>query len=223
MKKILTLLLCGLLCLAMLAACTAGSAAVEDSGSVAGGDAFVAEDGTVNETLENLLYAVEGETNANAKYLAFAEVAEQEGYALIAKVFRATADAELKHADDEYAMALLAGEVERPVAGEVTVGTTAENLQTAIDGETAEFTGMYPDFIEVATAENMYDAVSLFNLAMQAEAVHAGIYQELLADTENVDPKFETVYRCPVCGNIVTDNTDACAICNVPGADFIAY
>ena len=88
-------------------------------------------------TQENLKEAFAGESQANRKYLAFAEKADQEGYKQVAKLFRAAADAETVHAKNHL----------RVMGG---VGKTIDNLKSAIAGETDEFKEMYPKFIEQA-------------------------------------------------------------------------
>lgn len=161
-----------------------------------------------NKTMENLMAAFAGESQANRKYTAFSRKAEKEGNKKAAKLFKVTADAETIHAIKEFE---LAGHV----------GSTAENLKAAIGGETHEYKEMYPEFIEAATADDNKAAVIAFTYAMKAEEVHARLYQELLDninDTEEV-----TYFLCPVCGNIEKVRPDKCSICNVPGDKFIQY
>jgi Synergist-CTERM protein sorting domain-containing protein len=177
------------------------------------------------DTQTNLLAAVTGETGANAHYNAFANVAETEGYKELAIIFRAIGEAEKKHADDEFEVLVSYDNTAvRPVAGPVTTGTTAQNLQTAITGETHEFTIMYPGFIDSADAELEADGRRIFNWASKAEAVHAGLYQELLTNLNSFDRvKFAKIYRCPVCGNIETTLPANCPICGRPASVFVEY
>jgi rubrerythrin len=175
-------------------------------------------------TLDNLLAAIEGETTAWATYMAYAEVADAEGYPEIARVFRATANAELQHADDQWELAQQLGATVRPGAGEVSVGTTRQNLQSGIDGETYEFAIMYPDFYQRAIADGENDSRRIFNLALRAEAVHSVNYQLLLDAMDTGDfSDFENVYRCPVCGDVVFELPEFCPICRVPGAQYVVY
>lgn len=160
------------------------------------------------KTLENLMAAFAGESQANRKYTAYAKKAEAEGKHNAAKLFRAAADAETLHALKEFE---LAGKIK----------TTAENLQDAIAGETYEFTDMYPGFIEVAKAEGEKAAVGAFTMAMKAEEVHAKLYQEALENIDNIEEVF--YYLCPLCGNIEKFVPDKCSICGVPGEKFIKY
>jgi len=177
------------------------------------------------ETLVNLMYAVNGETQANAKYLVFADVAESEGFKEIAVIIRAISSAELQHADDEFSIAQGYGAVSKPQPEPVTHGDTRQNLLTAIEGETEEYTVMYPEFLEIAEKESMHDAVRLFTYAMKAEEVHAGIYKDLLESIEQIDSeKYANIYRCPVCGNIeLTSRPTTCSICGIDGKHFIEY
>jgi len=160
------------------------------------------------KTLENLMAAFAGESQANRKYLAFAKKAEQEGKLNAAKLFRAAADAETLHALKELE---LAGKV----------NSTIENLKDAMAGETHEYKEMYPEFIEVAKEEGEKAAIGAFTMAMKAEEVHAKLYKEAL---ENIDSTEEVFYYlCPVCGNIEKFVPEKCSICGVPGEKFIKY
>lgn len=157
-------------------------------------------------TEKNLKEAFAGESQANRKYLAFAKKADEEGYSTVAKLFRATAEAETIHA---HAHLRILGEIK----------STKENLQTAVDGETYEFTKMYPDFIEEAKNEGHKQAQKSFELANEAEKVHGDLFKKAL---ENIDQKENLdFYLCEVCGNIVLNNApDKCSICNAPTNKF---
>ena len=161
-----------------------------------------------NKTLENLMAAFAGESQANRKYLAYAKQAEKEGKTNAAKLFKAAADAETLHAHKHF-----------EVAGKL--GDTAANLKDAVAGETYEYQDMYPEFLETAKAEGNQAAIRTFSYALAAEEVHARLYAEAL---ENVDDSEEvTYYLCPVCGNIEKVRPDKCSICGVPGEKFIQY
>ncbi|OUO92747.1 rubrerythrin family protein [Cloacibacillus sp. An23] len=155
-------------------------------------------------TKDNLATAFAGESQANRKYLMFAEQAEKEGHKGAAKLFRAAAEAEQIHAFAEF----------RANGG---VGTTAENLQAAINGETYEFTEMYPPMIKEAEAEGDKTAARVFHLANEAEKVHAQLYKEALADIDG-DADY---YLCPFCGYIHKGKTEeACPICGAKASMF---
>ena len=177
------------------------------------------------ETLKSLMAAVAGETEAGTKYRAFADAAEKEGRKEIAAIFRAIAEAEMKHAEDEFRIAQRLGQVTMPKVGNIKVGTTKENLQAAIDGETYEYTGMYPEFINIAEDEHMVDARLIFILAKLGEEVHAAIYADLLKNIDKFDKeKYAKIYRCPECGNIVLKaRPKYCSLCAEPGAKLISY
>ncbi|MDR1992347.1 MAG: hypothetical protein LBQ98_02440 [Nitrososphaerota archaeon] len=179
-----------------------------------------------NMTFLNLMAAVQGETNAAAAYRAFAERAVADGYPVIARLFGATADAEAKHADDEWAVLVGMGATVRPVAAVPVVGDTRANLLAAFGGETYEYTVMYPGFLETAQAEGNAGAVRIFRLAMKAEEVHAGNYLDVftnLPDAGYVDAKYSLLYRCVVCGEVVTVRPGVCPICGASGASFVIY
>lgn len=152
-------------------------------------------------TTDNLKEAFAGESQANQKYQAFAKKAEKEGFTNIAKLFRTTAEAERIHAEGH----LKALEI---------IHSTAENLQAAIDGETYEFTTMYPPMVELAQADG-HKAKTMFKFAVDAEAVHAQIYQKALAAVKKgVDMDTGDFYLCLVCGYIeVGSAPDKCPVC----------
>ena len=161
-----------------------------------------------NKTLENLMAAFAGESQANKKYLAYSKKAEKEGKLNAAKLFKAASDAETLHALKEL-----------EVAGKI--GSTIENLQDAFAGETHEYQDMYPGFIETANQEGNKGAVSIFTFAMKAEEVHAKLYKEALENIDNTEEVF--YYLCPICGNIEKFTPEKCSICGFPGAKFIKY
>jgi len=163
---------------------------------------------SANKTLDNLMEAFAGESQANRKYLAYSKKAESEGKINAAKLFKAASDAETLHALKHL-----------EVAGKIA--STADNLKDAVAGETHEYKEMYPDFVKEAEAEGNKAALLSFNFAMKAEEVHARLYQEAL---ENLDETAEIFYYlCPVCGNIEKARPDKCSICGVPGDKFIEY
>lgn len=161
-----------------------------------------------NKTMHNLMEAFAGESQANRKYLAYAKKAEKEGKINAAKLFRAAAEAETLHALKHL-----------EVAGKI--GSTAENLKDGIEGETHEFTGMYPEFLKDAREDGNRAAIITFEYAMKAEEVHAKLYREALENINKTEEIF--YYLCPVCGNIEKSVPDKCFICNVPGSSFIKY
>ena len=159
-------------------------------------------------TIENLKTAFAGESQANRKYLAFARRAEKDGYPQIARLFRAAAEAETIHA-----LAHL-----QNMGG---VGTTIENLQSAIAGETYEYTEMYPPMVEQAKSEN-HKGKTMLEYANKVERVHADFYKQALAALQaGKDLDAMDVYLCPVCGHLEFGKPpEKCPVCNVPGARY---
>ena len=159
----------------------------------------------MSKTRENLESAFAGESQANRKYLFFAEKAESEGQKRIARLFRAAAEAETVHARNH--LKVLQG-----------IKSTKENLQTAISSENHEFTEMYPQFIETASSENEKKAVDSFDLANKVEKIHHSLYQDALSDLEKGTAKeLKPFYVCQVCGNTVEGEApDKCPVCGAP-------
>lgn len=153
----------------------------------------------MDKSIADLKEAFAGESQANRKYLAFAEKADREGYPQVARLFRAAAEAETIHALN-HLRALKA------------IGSTAENLKEAIAGESAEFQQMYPRMIADAQAEGHKEAERTFTFANEVEKVHARLYQKALETME--DKKLVDIYVCPVCGYTVEgEPPDNCPVC----------
>ena len=161
------------------------------------------------DTTANLKEAFAGESQAFQKYTSFAEAAEKEGLVNIARLFRTTAQAERIHAAGHFAA--LEG-----------VGSTVENLKEAIGGETYEYREMYPPMLAQAEAEN-HKAKRMFRYAVDAEEVHAKLYQAALAAAEQGEDLTDTeFYLCPVCGHIEFGQApERCPICNVPASKYV--
>ncbi len=175
------------------------------------------------ETLNNLNAAYRGESNAHNRYKAFAQKADAEGHAQVAKLFRAAATAEAIHRDTHKAALLkLGGTVDTFTLDAVAPGTTAENLQAAIKGESYERDTMYPAFLQQAKAENNRDAERSFHFAVSAEKEHARLYTEALAQLGK-NPVVD-YYVCPVCGDtsVGRPTKEKCGTCRQPTEKFIA-
>jgi rubrerythrin len=158
---------------------------------------------------DNLQAAFAGESQANRKYTAYAQKAEQDGYPVIAKLFRAAADAETIHALTHF----------RVLGG---VQATELNLEDAIKGERYEFQEMYPGFLKDAEGEGNQGAVATFKNANAVEEIHHGLYTEALASLKSgKDLPDKGIYVCPVCGNTVWGEApEKCPICGVPHDKF---
>lgn len=175
------------------------------------------------ETLRNLASAREGETAASARYERFAEVADREGHPQAARLFRAAAKAESIHATrQEKAIRRLGGTPADLPARQVEAGTTAENLRTAIAGETEETTNMYPRFEETAKAEKARKALSAFRYARKTEATHVELFKSAL---ESLGVDDGTTYAvCPVCGlTLAGKPKKSCRLCDASARKFITF
>ena len=126
----------------------------------------------MSKTKENLQAAFAGESQARNKYTFFAEVARQEGYRYIAKIFEETAENEKQHAKDHLKM--LAG-----------IGDTVANLKEAIGGEDYETQSMYPGFAKDAEEEGDSAAANAFKQVAKIEAHHRARYRKLLELVES--------------------------------------
>ena len=160
----------------------------------------------MGKTLQNFKMAFAGESQANRKYLAFAEKADKEGFPQAAKLFRAAAEAETIHA-----MAHL--------RAMKAIGSTKENLKAAVSGETEEYKDMYPTMLEEAKVEGENAAERLFMFAAKAEQNHAELYQATL---DNLNAQLtEEYYICPACGYLEKGKKlEKCPVCNVSGDKF---
>lgn len=153
----------------------------------------------MSKTEKNLQDAFAGESQANRKYLAFAKKADAEGYKQVARLFRATADAETVHAVNHL----------KELHG---IKTTKENIESAIGGETYEVESMYPPMIQDALVDGQKGAQTSFTYAYEVEKIHAALFKkalDALGKNEEVD-----YYVCQICGNTVEgEPPDQCPIC----------
>lgn len=153
----------------------------------------------MSKTEQDLREAFAGESQANRKYLAFAEKAEKEGYKQVAKLFRAAAEAETVHAHNHLR-----------TLGEIK--GTQENLDEAINGESYEFQKMYPRMIGDAEAEGNKAALKTFQYANEVEKVHAELYRKALENLGK-NPELD-YYICKVCGYTAEGEApDECPVC----------
>ena len=162
-------------------------------------------------TLENLKEAFAGESQAVQKYRVYAEKAEQEGYINVARLFRTAAMAERIHALGCF----------KAMDG---IGSTAENLQTAIEGETHASEVLYPSMLKQAEADG-HKARRMFGYASEAEATHARLYQMAWEAVEGEKDLTETdFYLCPICGYIEPGKpASTCPICGTKPDKFVKF
>ena len=160
----------------------------------------------MSKSEQHLRDAFAGESQANRKYLAFADKAEKEGYPQIAKLFRAAGAAETVHA---HAHLRALGEI----------GNTADNLKVAVAGETHEFKNMYPEMITDAKEEGNKTAERSFVYANEVEQIHAKLYQDALDNMDSLEDA--DYYVCSVCGMTVEHEApDTCPVCGAPASAF---
>ncbi len=160
-------------------------------------------------TMDNLKEAFAGESQANRKYLAFAQKAQSEGFPNIGRLFLAVAEAETIHALKH--LNVMKG-----------VGSTADNLKEAIAGEHHEFESMYPPFIAEAEKEGNQAARMSFHLANEVEKIHHQLYEKTLAAlAEGKDISVTGFFVCPVCGYVEENQAPGrCPVCGAPGTSF---
>ena len=127
-----------------------------------------------SKTHDNLKEAFAGESQANRRYLYFAQKADVEGYPDVAGLFRSVAEGETGHAFGHFDFL---SEVGDPATGE-PVGATADNLKSAVAGETYEYTEMYPGFSRTARDEGFDEIAEWFETLAKAEKSHAGRFQK---------------------------------------------
>ena len=164
------------------------------------------------ETEKNLESAFAGESQAHMKYMTFANKAEKEDLPNVARLFRANSSAEKIHAANHL----------RTLSG---IGKTSDNLQAAIEGETYEVEEMYPAFIRKAEEEQEKGAETMTKWALEAEKVHAELYQKAKEAVEKgQDIEFKPVHVCQVCGFTVEGEApDICPVCGSPKDKFTRF
>ncbi len=164
----------------------------------------------MQNTIKNLAVAFVGESQARNRYAMYAKIAKKQGYEQIAEIFLLTADQEREHAKwlmrlinelKEKAEDLKKIEINAEVP--IVLGTTAENLKAAINGENYEHTSMYPEFAQVAEEENLPEIASRLKSIAIAEKHHEERYKKLLKELEakTVFKKDkEVAWVCRKCG-----------------------
>jgi len=178
-------------------------------------------------TVQNLLAAFEGESNAHAKYTAFAVKADADGLHGAASLFRAAARAEQIHAGNHARVIKQLGGEAACTIHAVEVKTTLENLKTALGGEQYEIDTMYPGFLAEATERGNKAAIRTFHGALEAEKTHARLYGEAVAllqggKKDSWIGAVREFYVCPVCGytSETEEEHERCPVCNCPWEKF---
>jgi rubrerythrin len=178
-------------------------------------------------TIKNLLAAFEGESNAFAKYIAFAAKADEDRLHGAASLFRAAGRAEQIHAANHARVIKQLGGTPQCDIHAVDVGTTLQNLKAALSGEQHEIDVMYPEFLAEAEARGNTLAVRTFTGAMEAEKTHARLYGEAIAllqggKLESWIGSAREFYVCPVCGytSETEEEHERCPVCNCPWEKF---
>ncbi len=128
------------------------------------------------KTEQNLKDAFAGESQANRRYLYFAQKADVEGYNDVSAVFRSTAEGETGHAHGHLEYLEETGD---PATGK-PIGNTSLNLKAAVAGETHEYTDMYPGMAKSAREEGFDEIADWFETLAKAEKSHAGRFQKAL-------------------------------------------
>jgi rubrerythrin len=176
-------------------------------------------------TEQNLLKAFAGESQTRNRYEFFAKVAKSEGYQQIAAIFQKTANQEKQHAKHFFKF-LEGGDVKITAtfpAGKI--GSTLENLKAAVHGEFEEWSNLYPEYSEIAKAEDFSEVVVAFKMISRVEAEHERKFKKLVRNLEEgkVFQKEENVrWVCSNCG-FVHDGLyalDKCPACYHPRAFF---
>ncbi|MDD2583438.1 MAG: rubrerythrin family protein [Bacteroidales bacterium] len=157
------------------------------------------------KTEQNLLKAFAGESQARSRYVYFASTAKKEGYRQIAAVFEETAEQEKEHAKRFFKF-LEGGMVEITASYPAgIIGTTAQNLIAAAQGENEEWSELYPEFAKVAEEEGFPQVATAFKMIAKVEAEHEARYLTLLArvEAEKVFEREEEVeWQCRNCGYV---------------------
>lgn len=164
------------------------------------------------QTEKNLQAAFAGESQARNKYTYFASKAKKEGYEQIAALFLKTADNEKEHAKMWF----------KELEG---IGTTAQNLAAAADGENYEWTDMYAGFAKTAREEGFDDIAVLFEKVAEIEKAHEERYRKLLKNIEDgvvFSKDGDMIWECRNCGHIVVGKKapEVCPVCAHPQSYF---
>jgi len=172
-----------------------------------------------SQTEKNLLKSFAGESQARNRYTFFASAAKKEGYEQISAIFTETADNEKEHAE-LFFKHLKGGMIEITASYPAgVIGTTAENLKEAADGEKMEWGTLYPDFAEVAEKEGFEEIANTFRIVAKVEKQHELRYRKLLTNVEQgkVFKKDKVIkWKCRNCGHVYegSEAPERCPVCD---------
>ncbi|MGY4686919.1 ferritin family protein [Petrotoga mexicana] len=153
-----------------------------------------------------------GESKAHMKYLIFSAEAEEKGLKNLARIWKAIAHAEFVHARNHY----------RALG---YIGSTEDNLQQCIDGETFEIEEMYPVYNNVANFQEENEAVRTTHFALEAEKIHAEWYKNAKKVAEKgKDVEIGKIFICDICGYTVEGEApEKCPVCGAPRSKFVEF
>lgn len=177
------------------------------------------------KTEQNLLKSFAGESQARSRYVFFASVAKKEGYEQIAAVFTETAEQEKEHAE-KFFKYLEGGMVEITASYPAgRIGTTAENLNAAAEGENEEWSDLYPEFAKIAEEEGFPQIANTFKQVAKVEAEHEARYRKLFSRVNEgkvFERDEEIEWQCRNCGYVYKGKKApiSCPACTHPQAYF---
>lgn len=168
-------------------------------------------------TKTNLHNAFAGESQAHMRYKVYSEIAEDEGYLNVARLFRAISFAEKVHASNHLER-MPKKEGNFSGSNPYGLGTTSENLQAGIDGESFEVEEMYPVYKEIANFQDETSAEKSFEWALEAEKIHVEMYRRAKVSVdEGNDAEIGKLQICTICGH--TREGEAPEECPICGAE----
>ncbi len=167
-------------------------------------------------TADSLRSAFGGESQANIRYRVYADKADKDGFKNAARLFTAVSFAEWIHAQNHFrTMRNVGGDFAVTSMAGFGLGSTSDNLQVAINGETFEINEMYPAYRAVAEYQEEKRAHQTFDWALQAEMTHAELYKKAKESVDSgKDPELDVIQVCGVCGHTLEgDAPETCPVC----------
>lgn len=176
-------------------------------------------------TAANLRSAFGGESQAHIRYRIYADKAEKDGFPNVARLFTAVSFAEWIHAQNHFReLRTVRGDFAVTSMAGFGLGSTADNLQIAINGETFEINEMYPAYLAVAEHQEEKRACRTFEWALKAEMTHAELYTKAKESVDaGKDPELDVIQVCGVCGHTLEGEApEICPVCNAKNK-YVAY